>query len=217
MAAGGDAGDNATWFTVRMDRRDEIRDPLHRLYGLEEEKTPRSLNSRGAVRPPWPRIAAVLPTVAWNHPQLELLEIPLAPRSLMQHPRPSSSPLAATVVRRRRMGEAPPTGRSASDKLLSQIRAPRAAPPTPLGTKAGQRRQHALSALTIADPSTHIHHPSPPRPVRGEAAADKNHTCRKTKTTILLEGVVDLFTTSSSGHRSSKRARRNPRLQISPP
>jgi hypothetical protein len=29
--------------------------------------------------------------------------------------------------------------------------------------------------------------------------------------------VVDLFTTSSSGHRSSKRARRNPRLQISPP
>jgi hypothetical protein len=35
-----------------MDRLDEIRDPPHRLYGLEEEKTPQSLNSRGAVRPP---------------------------------------------------------------------------------------------------------------------------------------------------------------------
>jgi hypothetical protein len=43
-AAVGDAEDYATWFALRMGRRDEIRDPPHRLYGHEEEKTPRSFN-----------------------------------------------------------------------------------------------------------------------------------------------------------------------------
>jgi hypothetical protein len=75
-------------------------------------------------------------------------------------------------------------------------------PSLPRPARGGSR---ALSALTSADPATHVHLPSPPWPVRGEDTSERNHTCRKTKTTDLLEGAVALFTPSSSGHRSSKR------------
>lgn len=152
-----------------MYRRDEIRYPTHRLYGLEEVKTPRSINSRGAASPPWPRIAAVLLTVAWNQPHIELLEIPLTSRTRLQDQRPSPSPLAASAVQRRKMVKVWLAGHSASDKLPSRIRAPRAAPPSLLATMAGQRRQprfispHQCRSCRAAPP------PLPPWPASGKA------------------------------------------------
>jgi hypothetical protein len=129
-----------------MDRCVEIRDPPHQHNSLEEERTPQSKNSRGAVRPPWPRVAAVLLTTAWNQSHLELQGTTEAPRAHQRHPHPTPSPLAAAAGQRRRMGKIRPAGRSARDTLPNLVGAPRTAPPLPLTTKAGQRRQRSSNS-----------------------------------------------------------------------
>jgi hypothetical protein len=92
-----------------------------------------------------------------------------------------------------------------------ELHRPLPSPPRP--ARGGSR---APSALTSADPATHLHLPSSPRQDRGEDTVARSHTCRKMKMTYLLKGAVALFTTSYSGHQSSRRARRNPSFQISP-
>jgi hypothetical protein len=112
----------------------------------------------------------------------------LESRTRRQNRRLSSSPLVATVGRRRRMGEAQPTGRNTRDKLPRQVRVPRAAPPTPLATKAGQRRQQS----SISPHQRRSCHTSPP-PLVSTAGQRRRHRgkephLQKDEDDIFIEG-----------------------------
>jgi hypothetical protein len=71
MVAGGDAGDDTTWFVARMDHQAKIEDLPLQHFGLEEVEIPRSSSFRGAERPPWPKIAAAMNADAKDLPPIE--------------------------------------------------------------------------------------------------------------------------------------------------